>query len=278
MNSYRRRQSPLQRHYSDESLGGAYQTSPFRRIHSSADEISSLNHSPSISSSDESYSRTTDADVSPCISPPLTADAKQFLFPSDIQVNPCSPEVSPKASLDYILTEGRKEDLPPNTVLAIAANCSTVDSTRGISMNEGDSYRGDSCASFEFLTKSVTNNPKGMLLRTISANSENKPNNLEKRVRTDSDSIVECNKQSSFYKRSPSFNEVEEMRMLLKEDTSEKRENSCQTVNSKLKNNDVNIPFEREIQKILDEQNLLKTSHRRSSWSREIRISHWSLS
>lgn len=59
-----------------------------QRIHSSADEISSLNHSPSISSSDESFSRTTDADLSPSPSPSLHGDqnAKQWLYPSDIQV------------------------------------------------------------------------------------------------------------------------------------------------------------------------------------------------
>uniref|UniRef100_A0A0K8SE29 adenylate cyclase n=1 Tax=Lygus hesperus TaxID=30085 RepID=A0A0K8SE29_LYGHE len=104
--------SHLQRHYSDESLnsgapyssgGGKNSGGGGGRVHSSADEISSLNHSPSISSSDESYSKTTDASPSP--SPPLlnVPDTKQYLFPSDIQVNPCSsPEMSPRASHDYI--------------------------------------------------------------------------------------------------------------------------------------------------------------------------------
>lgn len=102
----------LQRHYSDESLPGAtgfYFSSPAQqRIHSSADEISSLNHSPSISSSDESYSRTTDADASPSPSPPHAtagdrASTQQWLYPSDIQVDPSSSlENSPRASLDYI--------------------------------------------------------------------------------------------------------------------------------------------------------------------------------
>ncbi|KAF6211698.1 hypothetical protein GE061_012212 [Apolygus lucorum] len=89
--------SHLQRHYSDESLnsaapyssgGGGKNSGGGGRVHSSADEISSLNHSPSISSSDESYSKTTDASPSP--SPPLlnVPDTKQYLFPSDIQVNP----------------------------------------------------------------------------------------------------------------------------------------------------------------------------------------------
>ncbi|XP_018896468.2 adenylate cyclase type 1 isoform X1 [Bemisia tabaci] len=96
----------LLRHYSDESLqGSGMNVGQQYRVHSSADEISSLNHSPSMSSSDESYSRTTDASPSP--SPPLPArqqtDANQWIFPSDIQVNVCSsPETSPKVSHDYI--------------------------------------------------------------------------------------------------------------------------------------------------------------------------------
>lgn len=94
----------LQRHYSDESLqGSGLHWSGNQRVHSSADEISSLNHSPSISSSDESYSRTTDASPSPSPPPPPQNDTRQWLFPSDIQVNPCSsPENSPRASHDYI--------------------------------------------------------------------------------------------------------------------------------------------------------------------------------
>ncbi|XP_068082518.1 Ca(2+)/calmodulin-responsive adenylate cyclase [Anabrus simplex] len=101
----------LQRHYSDESLQGAsgfYISSPAQhRIHSSADEISSLNHSPSISSSDESYSRTTDADASPSPSPPPHAtdhaSTQQWLYPSDIQVDPSSSlENSPRSSVDYL--------------------------------------------------------------------------------------------------------------------------------------------------------------------------------
>jgi len=111
-NSYNNPLLHLQRHYSDESLPGAtgfYFSSPAQqRIHSSADEISSLNHSPSISSSDESYSRTTDADASPSPSPPHAAagdrtSTQQWLYPSDIQVDPSSSlENSPRASLDYI--------------------------------------------------------------------------------------------------------------------------------------------------------------------------------
>lgn len=299
------RHSPLQRHYSDESLGGVYATGAPQRIHSSADEISSLNHSPSISSSDESYSRTTDADASPCVSPPLPADAQQFLFPSDIQVNPCSsPEVSPRASLDYIppncslrnnssdRASAKRNNLPPNAILALAATCNTVDSsiiTSPPMLDGEDSCRGESCASFEFVSK-----PKqkmNSLLRTCSANGVGvgkQPRSLEKRTRNDSDSVLECNKVSAVCKRSPSFKEAEEINELLKSDdgrtnVSLKKDGSCQTDKKdikklrmspcgfreklspslKLNNTDQTLenvtgPFEREIQKLLDEQNLLR--------------------
>lgn len=83
--------------------------------------------SPSLSSSDESYSKTTDASPSP--SPPLHhhADTRQYLFPSDIQVNPCSsPEGSPRASHDYIppcfLTNNNQESLPSSRSFSPAKN------------------------------------------------------------------------------------------------------------------------------------------------------------
>nr|XP_022918465.1 Ca(2+)/calmodulin-responsive adenylate cyclase isoform X6 [Onthophagus taurus] len=317
-----RRHSPLQRHYSDESIGGVYNNAP-QRIHSSADEISSLNHSPSISSSDESYSRTTDADASPCVSPPLPTDTQQFLFPSDIQVNPCSsPEISPRASLDYIppncslrnsSTERTKcvNNLPPSAVLALANTCNTLggDSSAVISppvLDGSESCKGESCASFEF---SRPPHQKPMLmLRTSSVNGavqkKQIPKTLEKqhqRVRNDSDSILECNKQSSINcKRSPSFKEAEEIRELLKEDfktfnsdKSTKRDGCSQTDKKDIRrhraspssssNNHKTSPnfnlnnlkmsnledhhhhhhphqesFEKEIQKLLDEQNLLQ--------------------
>nr|XP_049695313.1 Ca(2+)/calmodulin-responsive adenylate cyclase-like isoform X4 [Helicoverpa armigera] len=58
---HKRRAARLPRPRSSESLPLA--RSP--RVHSSADELSSLTRSPSLSSSDESYSRTTDASPSP---------------------------------------------------------------------------------------------------------------------------------------------------------------------------------------------------------------------
>lgn len=201
----------LQRHYSDESLqgssalaGGFYFASPAaHRIHSSADEISSLNHSPSISSSDESYSRTTDASPSPSPPPGNTGlsnePPERWLYPSDIQVNPCSsPEHSPRASHDYIPPQclistgqnnnsdegrgasrgsgGRREwnaspqrhrsngssggrrkagdKLHPATLLALAqgaVDSSCVSSPLPPLLDGEDSYRGDSCGSFEYI-------------------------------------------------------------------------------------------------------------------------------
>lgn len=306
------RRSPLLRHYSDESLGGLYIPGVPQRIHSSADEISSLNHSPSISSSDESYSRTTDADASPCVSPPLPTDTQQFLFPSDIQVNPLSsPEVSPRASVDYIppncsmknnssdRCNQKRNNLPPNAVLALAATCNTVDSSIVTSppvLDGEDSCRGESCASFEFVGK---NNHKLPSLRANSVNGaviQPKPmykqRSLDKqhRTRNDSDSILETNKLSANCKRSPSFKEADEIRQLLGEEDnktassgkSSKKDGYCQTdkkdlrklrispsgmrdktsPNAKLSNLDhcdnTIGPFEREIQKLLDEQNLLQ--------------------
>ncbi|CAH1156233.1 unnamed protein product [Phaedon cochleariae] len=301
-----RRHSPLQRHYSDESLGGAYNAggganNPAHRVHSSADEISSLNHSPSISSSDESYSRTTDADASPCVSPPLHGgDAQQFLFPSDIQVNPLSsPEVSPRASLDYIPpncslrnnVDVKRSNLAPNALLALAGNCNTVESSIVTSppiLHDGeDSCRGESCASFEFVTKPPS------LLRTVSTNGTRgvlaskrilDTDKGRSRVLIDGDSVLEGNKVGANCKRSPSFKEVEEIRQLLREeegrttvssDRSSKKDGCCQTDKKDLRSVRLsptaglreklspigkisNIPFEREIQKLLDEQNLLQ--------------------
>lgn len=103
-----------------------------------------------------------------------------------------------------------------------------------------------------------------------------KQKSLDKRTRNDSDSILECNKLASNCKRSPSFKEAEEIRELLKEDdyhlrtTSSKRDGSCQTdkkdmrrlrgspTNAKVNNTEEVGPFEREIQKLLEEQNLLQ--------------------
>nr|CAD7401062.1 unnamed protein product [Timema cristinae] len=202
----------LQRHFSDESLPGLRYTCSAaapHRVHSSADEISSLNHSPSVSSSDESYSRTTDASPSP--SPPpresieAPGSARQWLFSSEVQVDPVSsPENSPRAlsrdtnhnnnvgnaiatatvtSLsssrsfspssrrnhsgrrrDWSLSPARHkaesrrsnhDTLPPAALLNLAATASTIESACCSPPAAGghESYKGDSCGSFEYISK-----------------------------------------------------------------------------------------------------------------------------
>nr|CAD7592707.1 unnamed protein product [Timema genevievae] len=202
----------LQRHFSDESLPGLRYTCSAaapHRVHSSADEISSLNHSPSVSSSDESYSRTTDASPSP--SPPpresieAPGSARQWLFSSEVQVDPVSsPENSPRAPSrdtnhnnnvgNAIATatvtslsssrsfspssrrnhSGRRRDwslsparhkaesrrsnhdtLPPAALLNLAATASTIESACCSPPAAGghESYKGDSCGSFEYISK-----------------------------------------------------------------------------------------------------------------------------
>ncbi|XP_018324756.1 Ca(2+)/calmodulin-responsive adenylate cyclase isoform X3 [Agrilus planipennis] len=298
------RHSPLQRHYSDESLGGLYGSTAPQRIHSSVDEISSLNHSPSISSSDESYSRTTDADVSPCVSPTPAAEPHQFLFPSDIQVNPCSsPEASPRASLDYIPpncclrnsnergngnNNKKHNNLPPNAVIALAANTNTIESSVVTSppvLDGEESGRGESCASFEFVTRNrqkISNYP---LLKAESTNGANiKRPERHPRTRNDSDSIIECHRNNVNCKRSPSFKGMDDIKKILRDkenrSSSErsKKDGFSQTdkkdmkrmhtspdqpsSNGKISNTNGSSEgtghYEKEIQKILEDQNLLQ--------------------
>lgn len=361
----------LQRHYSDESLQGSthYGCSIPQRIHSSADEISSLNHSPSISSSDESYSRTTDADLSPSPSPPPHGETnekntKQWLFPSDIQVNPCSsPETSPKASVDYIPPqcfissngntnqetqkpatsrsfspnskgkgaprkewapskgnssdrskhkEEKVENMPPQTLLALAAETNTIDSSLMSSpplQDCDESYKGDSCTSFEFIGRQRIQKPPS-LLRTSSNEKPAskipiKQRSLDKNMFKIGENVIEANKMSVNNKRSPHRKELDEIGLVetpkgsLNSEKSLKKDGSSQTdkkdmsdahlktiyngnektipslVTTKLLNDisanaeakvetvllsKMSGPFEREIQKFLDEQNLLKNN------------------
>lgn len=215
--------------------------------------------------------------------------------------------MSPKASLDYIppncslrnnnsieRSNPKRNNLPPSAVLAIA---NTADSiiTSPPCLDGEDSYKGESCASFEFVGK-----PKTRPSRAISVNGSHNSNTKQhlllkqrslenKRIRNDSDSALECNKVSNC-KRSPSFKEAEEIRDLLKEDRGSsfnKKDGCCQTdkkdlrklrssplgqgfirdtrispSSTKLTNleacDNIAGPFEREIQKLLDEQNLLQ--------------------
>lgn len=89
----RRPPARLTRPRSSESLPLA--RSP--RVHSSADELSSLTRSPSLSSSDESYSRTTDASPSPPRPAPWLPPERQ------------RPEPSP--AYDYPAIRGNKPAL-----------------------------------------------------------------------------------------------------------------------------------------------------------------------
>merc|ERR1719336_3699624 len=97
----------LPRHHSEESLqargvygqlggpNGIYAS----KIHSSADEISSMNRSED-SSSDESFSRTdfSRTDIESPSPPSRPKNKAPWLYPSDIQIDPSSLESSPKTS------------------------------------------------------------------------------------------------------------------------------------------------------------------------------------
>ena len=88
----------LPRHHSEESLhsrAGLYTN----KIHSSADEISSMNRSDD-SSSDESFSRTdfSRTDIESPSPPSRPKNKAPWLYPSDIQIDPSSLESSPKLS------------------------------------------------------------------------------------------------------------------------------------------------------------------------------------
>ncbi|XP_069173890.1 adenylate cyclase type 1 isoform X4 [Procambarus clarkii] len=99
------------RHYSDDSLhGSSHRDLHSTRIHSSADEISSLNRSPSLSSSDESFSRTdfsrTDADSpSPQHAPSLSDERFKYMFSGmnlEGAIAPGFRELSPQIYSDYL--------------------------------------------------------------------------------------------------------------------------------------------------------------------------------
>lgn len=213
----------LQRHYSEESLADPHHQ--LLRIHSSADEISSLNHSPSISSSDESYSRTTDAADSPS-PPPASSEMNtaRWLYPSDIQVDPSSLENSPRTSHDYIphcylaavaaasnsLTKnGKSPDIgmttsslgkgnrsfspkfrrpsptsnkPPAVVdllpMFIDSSASVVSSPLPPHLDGDESYKGDSCGSFEYVARPRTLAPK--VRPNIVTNANTRKTSLEK--------------------------------------------------------------------------------------------------
>lgn len=111
---------------------------------SSTDDLSSRPHSPSMSSSDESYSKTTENEEgtdSP-LPPQHTTNQMlritnplQWLYPGDIQVDPTiSPKLSPMelAHLKEFEISSTTESHAPSTV-------------------PGDRTKGESCNSFEYL-------------------------------------------------------------------------------------------------------------------------------
>lgn len=301
----------LQRHYSDESLQGSGLPPHCPRVHSSADEISSLNHSPSISSSDESYSRTTDASPSPSPPPqPQSADLHQWLYPSDIQVNPCSsPETSPRASLQYISprsylssnnnppevtkiphqdttpslpssrsfspgkngnnngsrgsgrssktrdsprnvhrsnsssTSSRRtnnsDKIPPATLLALAACGDNTLDSHGQTV---DSYRGDTCGSFEFQRAKHRNK------RVAGGSLEKHQEKVVKDDKKTDSGEASSNSAKSSMKKDGSSQTDLKMPVV--------SEKSLSTPGS---DNPV-VDFERQIRKLLDEQNLLRNA------------------
>ncbi|XP_065340008.1 Ca(2+)/calmodulin-responsive adenylate cyclase isoform X7 [Cloeon dipterum] len=260
----------LQRHFSEESLADPHHQ--LLRIHSSADEISSLNHSPSISSSDESYSRTTDAADSP--SPPPTAASEmntaRWLYPSDIQVDPCSLENSPRASHDYIphcyLPGGSLTKKSPDGVMGgslgkpkqvvellpmfVDSSASIVSSPLPPHLDGDESYKGDSCGSFEYVGRPRTL-AQGKQRPNIVTNANTRKTSLEKaKMPSPLTSVPE---------RLPSTPEGSMTRRTSGDDSkgttlSLKKDGSSQTDKSIARKVTPKIPnFEKEIQKLLDE-------------------------
>ena len=89
----------IPRHHSEESLHQARGLLFHSKIHSSADEISSMNRSDD-SSSDESFSRTdfSRTDIESPSPPSRPKNKAPWMYPSDIQIDPSSLESSPKMS------------------------------------------------------------------------------------------------------------------------------------------------------------------------------------
>ncbi|XP_059470227.1 Ca(2+)/calmodulin-responsive adenylate cyclase isoform X2 [Neocloeon triangulifer] len=279
----------LQRHYSEESLADPHHQ--LLRIHSSADEISSLNHSPSISSSDESYSRTTDAADSPS-PPPASAEINtaRWLYPSDIQVDPSSLENSPRTSHDYIphcylpgsLTKNGKSpegasggslgknrsfspkqlrrpsptsSKPPAVVdllpMFIDSSASVVSSPLPPHLDGDESYKGDSCGSFEYVGR-----PRSLAQPkqrpNIVTNANTRKTSLEKaKMPSPLTSVPEklpSTPEGSMTRRGSGEESSRGTTLSLKKDGSSQTEKSIvRKVSPKIPN------FEKEIQKLLDE-------------------------
>ncbi|XP_052737625.1 Ca(2+)/calmodulin-responsive adenylate cyclase isoform X4 [Bicyclus anynana] len=212
----RRPPTRLPRPRSSESLPLA--RSP--RVHSSADELSSLTRSPSLSSSDESYSRTTDASPSPprpapWLPPPRpqrTENNSAYDYPP-IRLNKPSPNIINEIYAKHKLN--KKASLEEK-ILDSSINFQKEEEKlqRSIINMLQASVKRDGCSQTD--KKDV---PHRLTQRTSSfSSSGSRPNNL-KHLNHDSREV--------FSKRSPS-------------------DVACVP------------PFEREIQRLLDDKNLIK--------------------
>ena len=150
----------LTRHYSDDSLQGSSNKELYStRIHSSADEISSVNRSPSISSSDESFSRTdfsrTDADSpSPGRAPSLNDVRFKYMFGdmnAEARTTPRFRDASPQLYSDYLSSVKASSDessLRLNSLTLDSSNHLNVagswrESDIGPPLTDGDRLRRD---------------------------------------------------------------------------------------------------------------------------------------
>ncbi|CAH2251088.1 jg11806 [Pararge aegeria aegeria] len=214
----RRPPTRLPRPRSSESLPLA--RSP--RVHSSADELSSLTRSPSLSSSDESYSRTTDASPSPprpapWLPPPRpqrTENNSAYDYPP-IRLNKPTPNIINEI---YAKHKMNKKSSLEEKILDSSINYQKEEEKlqRSIINMLQASVKRDGCSQTD--KKEL---PHRLTQRTSSfSSSGSRPNNL-KHLNLDSREV--------FTKRSPS-------------------DVACVP------------PFEREIQRLLDDKNLIKIS------------------
>ncbi|XP_026329581.1 Ca(2+)/calmodulin-responsive adenylate cyclase-like isoform X5 [Hyposmocoma kahamanoa] len=212
----RRPPARLPRPRSSESLPLA--RSP--RVHSSADELSSLTRSPSLSSSDESYSRTTDASPSPP-RPPAWPNRQPRMEPSPYDYPPNRTNKAATNNINEFYAKHKQLSKKPSLddkYLDGSINFHKEEEKlqRSIINMLQASAKRDGCSQTD--KKNVTNR-LGQRTNSFSS-SGSRPNNL-KHLNHDSREV--------FTKRSPT-------------------DVACVP------------PFEREIQRLLDDKNLIKSN------------------
>lgn len=211
----RRPPARLPRPRSSESLPLA--RSP--RVHSSADELSSLTRSPSLSSSDESYSRTTDASPSPP-RPPAWSARPQRIDPSPYDYPPVRANKPIANNINELYAKHSKLNKKP-------------------SLDD------------KFLDDSITfQKEEEKLQRSII-------NMLQASAKRDSCSQTDKKDVSRLGQRNNSFSSSGSRPNNLKHLNHDARE-----VFTKRSPTDVACvpPFEREIQRLLDDKNLIKSN------------------